>query len=468
MWPTLSMHISSTGWCLVIPEIKNKPAVKRSAGRKSSKTDVRTQAVRVIEQVMGHHRSLSAVLPQFQDLVADRDRALLQELSYGTLRWYGYLQAIAAELLNKPLKSRDQDIFYLVLVGLYQLIYMRIPAHAVVDETVSVTDRLNKRWAKGLVNAVLRSWQRGHTDIEARLLHNQTALSSHPDWLLEMLQAAWPEQWQQIVQANNERPPMTLRINQQRISRDDYLRTLRDSNTSAQVTRFAHAGITLDSPQDVFSLPGFSDGEVSVQDEAAQLATECLDPQPGDRVLDACAAPGGKGMHVLESQPALQQLVALDVDKARTQRVHENLHRLQLQAEVVCADAVRPDTWWDGELFDRILLDAPCSASGVIRRHPDIKWLRQAQDIQKLQKLQQAILVAIWPLLKPGGILLYVTCSVSPEENSEQIKQFLAHTPDAHENKIEVAWGHACEYGRQVLPGEDRMDGFYYARLVKQ
>lgn len=416
---------------------------------------------------MGHHRSLSAVLPSFQDQVADRERALLQELCYGTLRWYGYLQAVVAELVDKPLKSRDQDIFYLLLVGLYQLIYMRIPAHAAVDETVSVTDHLNKRWARGLVNAVLRGWQREHSLIEARLLHDEAALSSHPGWLLALLKTAWPGQWRQIVQANNERPPMTLRINRLRMSREQYLHTLQAGDTGACVTGFARNGITLDSPQDVFTLPGFSDGVVSVQDEAAQLATECLGVQPGDRVLDACAAPGGKSTHILETQPALQQLVALDADEGRLQRVRENMQRLQLHAEMVCADAAQPDTWWDGEPFDRILLDVPCSATGVIRRHPDIKWLRQAKDVRQLQQTQQEMLTALWPLLKPGGTLLYTTCSVLPQENSEQVKQFLAHTADAREDPIEAEWGHACGYGRQVLPGENKMDGFYYARLLR-
>ena len=425
----------------------------------------RAIAVSILTRVIQDGQSLSSLLPHgFRTLPPER-RALAQELCYGTLRWAPRLQAILRSLLDKPLKSKDSDIQSLLLLGLYQLAYMDIPAHAAVSETVAVTAILNKGWAKGLVNAVLRRYQRESQTLEAALAHDPSAASAHPTWLLEMLQQAWPDQWQAIVTANNQRPPLSLRVNRSRCSRDEYQQALQAEGIAAVTSPHAPDALTLEKPVNVEQLPGFAQGQVSVQDSAAQLAAVLVSPQPGMRVLDACAAPGGKTGHLLEICSDIE-LIALDVEKKRLQRVEENLQRLGLHADLIAADASQSD-WWDGNPFDRILLDAPCSASGVIRRHPDIKLLRQPDDIPRLVALQAAILEALWRMLKPGGILVYATCSVLPQENAGQLANFLANHDDAKERPIESGWGRAVGVGRQILPDQDGMDGFYYACIEK-
>jgi 16S rRNA (cytosine967-C5)-methyltransferase len=411
----------------------------------------------------GH--SLSTLLPHsFQSLAPER-RALAQELCYGTLRWSPRLQALLDLLLDKPLKAKESDIHSLLLLGLYQLAYMEIPAHAAVSETVAVTALLNKGWAKGLVNAVLRRFQRERQALEAKIGHDPVAVSAHPAWLLSLLQQAWPQEWQAIVDANNQRPPMALRVNRSRTSRADYLQALQAEGLAAEPSVHAPDALLLERPVNVDQLPGFACGEVSVQDSAAQLAALLVAPQPGMRVLDACAAPGGKTGHLLEICSDIE-LIALDIEKKRLARVEENLLRLGLKARLIAADA-SSTVWWDGKPFDRILLDAPCSASGVIRRHPDIKLLRQSEDIPQLVALQAAILEALWPMLRPGGMLVYATCSVLPQENAGQLANFLANHDDAKERPIEAGWGQIAEVGRQILPDQDRMDGFYYACIEK-
>ncbi len=294
-----------------------------------------------------------------------------------------------------------------------------------------------------------------------------TAAVSHPDWLIKQIEQDWPQQAQQILLENNQQPPMALRVNLARISRDQYLQQLSEQGIEAVAVSFCPSAIILDKPVAVDLLPGFAEGLVSVQDTAAQLAAGLLDVQAGHRVLDVCAAPGGKTAHILEHQPQLKELVAVDVDESRMQRVSDTLQRLKLPATLVVGDAANPQDWWDGQLFDRILLDAPCSALGVIRRHPDIKLLRRAEDIKPLQALQKNILHAVWPLLAPGGIMLYATCSILKQENEQQIDAFLAEHPDAVELPIDAAWGFAGSHGRQIMTGESAMDGFYYARLGK-
>jgi 16S rRNA (cytosine967-C5)-methyltransferase len=290
---------------------------------------------------------------------------------------------------------------------------------------------------------------------------------SHPDWLIKQIEQDWPQQAQKILLENNQQPPMALRVNLARISRDQYLQLLSEQGIEAVSVDFCPSAIILDKPVAVDLLPGFAEGLVSVQDTAAQLAAGLLDVQPGHRVLDVCAAPGGKTAHILEHQPQLKELVAVDVDESRLQRVSETLQRLKLPATLVVGDAANPQEWWDDQLFDRILLDAPCSALGVIRRHPDIKLLRRAEDIEPLQALQKNILNAVWPLLAPGGIMLYATCSILKQENEQQIDAFLAEHPDAVELPIDAVWGFSGSHGRQIMPGESAMDGFYYARLGK-
>jgi len=430
--------------------------------------DARVAAAKALDEVIRQGRSLTTVLPQWQDKVADRDRALLQELCFGVARWFGRLDAIAARLLRKPFKAKDTDVRCLIFVGLYQMLYLRVPDHAAVSETVSATKALKKPWARALVNAVLRGVQRMTEAEFAELDADPLVKYAHPDWLVGKLRKAYPDDWQAVLDANNQRPPMYLRVNARQRRRAEYLAQLEAAGCQASELPYSDEGLLLAAAADVEGLPGFVDGQFSVQDASAQLAAGLLDAQPGERILDACAAPGGKAAHVLERQPQLVELVALDHDASRLERVEQNLERLQLSATVVCADASQPDQWWDGQLFDRIMLDAPCSATGVIRRHPDIKLLRRASDIDQLVTLQGQILSALWPLLKPGGMLLYVTCSVLPQENVRQIQRFCAEQADAEHLPIDAEWGVAQAFGRQILPGQAGMDGFYYASLRKR
>lgn len=424
--------------------------------------NLRAAAARVLFQVVVEGQSLSECLPQQLSKLTDaRDRALLQAICFGVCRWYFRLDAIAQQLLDKPLKEKDQDVYLLLLVGLYQLLDMRIPTYAAVSETVAATKSLKKIWAKALINGVLRQYQRNAEKL------SQLALDSHPEWFIEKVKKTYPNEWKNILNANNQHPPFSLRVNQQQISREKYLEKISKKEMSATIISETQTGIFLADAVDVTQLPGFSDGMISVQDGAAQLAAELLQLKSGQRVLDACAAPGGKTAHMLEIEPKLAECVVVDNSAARMDTVHENLKRLKLQATCKVADVGNVKSWWDESLFDRILLDAPCSASGVIRRHPDIKLLRRESDIANLAKEQLRLLKAVWTTLKPGGLLLYVTCSIFAEENVQVIKEFLQQQPDAKEEKIAASWGMACEIGRQILPGMNGMDGFYYCSLRK-
>ena len=427
----------------------------------------RAAAVAVLVQVIAQGQSISNLLPQGLKHLPPERRALAQELCYGTLRWLPRLEFVLDSLLDKPLKAKDVDVQVLALIGLYQLGFMQIPPHAAVSETVAITDELKKTWAKGLINALLRRYQREQSLLQGKLEQDPVASSAHPAWLLELLQRDWPQDWQAIITANQQRPPMTLRVNRRHQSRDAYQQALLAEGLEANPSAHAPDALTLARPAMVEQLPGFAQGKVSVQDAAAQLAALLTEPQPGMRVLDACAAPGGKTGHLLESCPDIE-LVALDVDAGRLERVQQNLTRLGLAATLKVGDAAQPDGWWDGLPFDRILLDAPCSASGVIRRHPDIKLLRRAEDIPQLATLQADILNALWSLLKPGGMLVYATCSVLAAENHQQLARFLGAHADAMEKRIDAQWGMATTIGRQILPNQDGMDGFYYACIVKQ
>lgn len=435
---------------------------------KPKRLEARAAAAKVLVDVLVHGHSLSTALPKWQPSVILKDRALLQALVYGVSRWHLRLDAILQCLLSKPFKRKDADINALLLLGLYQLIYLRVPDHAAVGATVSATKTLGKGWARGVCNGVLREFQRRSEELQQQVDQAASAQYAHPDWLLKRLQANYPEQWSQIVEANNQHPPMVLRVNQSVMSRDDYLARLAAVGIDAKIFTHGNVGLILDKPVDVSRLPGFDDGWASVQDGAAQLAGALLDVKPGQRVLDACAAPGGKTAHIAESEPALAYLLAIDSEAPRVVRLQETLTRLKLEAEVKTADAANPQQWWDGDGFDRILLDAPCSATGVIRRHPDIKQLRRDSDIPVLVDLQAKILRALWPLLNSGGMLLYATCSVLPEENHEQITRFLAEQKDAVAVPIDATWGQERAVGRQILPTAEGMDGFYYACLAKK
>ncbi len=433
--------------------------------------NTRLVAARVLTRVLQDGQSLTAALDKaFLGIESSKDRAFIQALCYGVCRQYHRLDFILSQLLDKPLK--DAEVKALALVGLYQLNFMRVKAHAAVSETVLAAAK--KAWAKSLINALLRTYLREQEGLDGKADKCQVAALSHPDWLIKHIEQDWPEQALKILLENNQQPPMVLRVNLAKTSREHYLELLTAQDIAGEAVSFCPSAIKLDKPAPVEMLPGFADGLISVQDTAAQLAAGLLDAQPGHRVLDVCAAPGGKTAHILESQLQLKELVAVDIDASRMQRVSENLQRLGLQATLLIGDAANPAEWWDGKLFDRILLDAPCSALGVIRRHPDIKLLRRAEDIGQLQTLQKAILQAVWPLLAPGGQLLYATCSILKQENEQQVHAFLAKHGDAVELPLfpssglgAAGWGVAGVCGRQILTGESAMDGFYYARISK-
>ncbi|WP_178861919.1 16S rRNA (cytosine(967)-C(5))-methyltransferase RsmB [Thiomicrorhabdus cannonii] len=426
-------------------------------------------ALKMCLNVIENGRSLSQVLPeglaQFDDR---RERAFTQNLVLGTLRWQARLEAIREQLLKKALKAKDEDVNQLILLGLYQILYMDVPEHAAVSETVAVTQNLKKPWAKALVNGVLRNFLRDKDTLCEAVDVKPAHKHSHPQWLVRVLRKAYPEQWEAMLQANNEPAPLTLRVNPLVQSRDVYLQTLQAQEIEASAHPQAAQGIVLQKSTDISQLPGFEEGAFSVQDPAAQQAAYLLEPQAKERILDACAAPGGKTTHLLELSGNQAQVFALEKEPERLERLAENLHRLELTADYAAGDAAEPDTWWDGQLFDKILLDAPCSATGIIRRHPDIKWHRTEEDIEQLVETQAAILKALWPLLKPGGRLLYATCSVLPQENTLQMADFVAQHADARVVPIDAQWGMTFTTpGRQILPGEHGMDGFFYCLLEK-
>ncbi|MFQ5487548.1 MAG: 16S rRNA (cytosine(967)-C(5))-methyltransferase RsmB [Gammaproteobacteria bacterium] len=429
--------------------------------------NLRAVAAEILQEVCGGGHSLGVVLSRRCRALGGADRALVQEMCFGTLRWHPRLQCLLNQLLRKPLKGRDQVVRWLLLLGLYQLLYMRVPPHAAVAETVAAADSLDRTWLKGLVNGVLRNFQRRREQLLERCAAEEEAAHAHPRWFIALLRDAWPDGWREILAANNCRPPLALRVNRLVQTREAYLERLELHGLAARPLSHTPVGLVLEQALDVEKLPGFSQGCVSVQDGAGQLAAGLLDLRPGQRVLDACAAPGGKTCHLLETQPALEEVVAVDIDEGRLARITENLDRLGLKATLLCGDAADPRQWWDRRPFDRILLDAPCTASGVIRRHPDIKCLRRSGDVAALAELQGRLLRALWPLLKGGGMLLSATCSVLPRENAQQLQAFLAAHHDAAVQPLAASWGREVTVGRQLLPGEDDMDGFYYGCIRK-
>ena len=438
--------------------------------------NARSLAASAVRSVLQNGRSLSQSLPPVLAQAAASDRPLVQELAYGVLRWRFRLDALLDQLLTRPLKAKDQDLGCLLRVGLYQLAHTEIAEHAAVHETVDAVRATGKAWAVPMANAVLRGYLRRRDALSAIIDQQPAARFAHPAWFLDAARTDWPDDWEQILTANNARPPMVLRVNTQRTTLGDYRQALIAEGLTPTRLNHADTALWLPEPVPVDRLPGFMEGAVSVQDAAAQLAAPLPNAVPGMRVLDACAAPGGKTAHILERTPGLAEVVALDVDAARAERIVENLRRLNLRAQVVVGDAVRPDDWWDGQAFERILLDAPCSATGVIRRHPDIKSLRRARDIDALAFTQAQLLGALWPLLAPGGMLLYATCSVLRRENEQQIDAFLQRHADAGQHDLQGTWGRPVRQGRQLLPGDGdasvdssaSMDGFYYAGLIKR
>jgi len=425
-------------------------------------------ATQIIEQIIEEKITLSNALSNNDSFKqAGNDKALIQEISYGTFRWYIQLEHLLNQLLEKRLKKKDSRLKYLMIVGLYQLIYMRIPAHAVVSETVETCKKINKEWAKGLVNAILRRYIRDADILNPLLSDDEIIKTSHPKWLIEQLKQDWPDEWKSILDADNQRPPMYLRVNQLHHGREHYLIKLKKAGIEATATHYSNHGIILEQAIDVDRLPGFKEGDVSVQELAAQLSTELLDLKSGHNVLDACAAPGGKSAHILESQPEIKSLTVIEKDPNRAKTLADTLKRLNLNAIMKVSDVIDIDFWWNKENFDRILLDAPCSATGVIRRHPDIKLLRTPEEVSNSSKLQIRLLTTLWQTLKRNGLLLYVTCSILKQENSDLIKQFMATHNDCFLKPITAKWGKDTGYGRQILTGQNNMDGFFYACLEK-
>ena len=427
----------------------------------------RVAAAEVLAHVL-RGQSLSALLPKYASRVLEKERSLFKEICFGSLRWYPQIALLIKRLVEKPLREKDLEIQGLIACGIYQLMHMRTSEHAVVNETVAATKGLNRVWAKGLVNAVLRTFQREKAGLLQEQLDNSVFQTAHPKWLLKKLEQAWsPDLAAEIVSGNNERGPMTLRVNTLRQTRDDYLERLKATDIIAERTQYSSVGITLEAAVDVLQLPGFEEGEISVQDEAAQLAASLLLLEPNQIVLDACCAPGGKTCHILETEPGIKSLLAIDSEPRRLLKVEENLDRLKLQSDLKAADASDLDAWWDKTPFDRILLDAPCSATGVIRRHPDIKILRKPSDIDKLAEIQATLLERLWQTLANEGILVYATCSVLPEENDQVVKAFVGSREDVEIMTIDASWGEITDCGRQLFPTTDGHDGFYYARLRK-
>jgi 16S rRNA (cytosine967-C5)-methyltransferase len=431
----------------------------------------------ILSDVISSGRSLDYALNKHNTAKDPKHRALISAIAFGVCRWQPKLQVILSLLLKKPLRNKDKDVEILLYIGLYQLLDMRIAEHAVVSETVTVCKKLRKVWSKNLVNGVLREFLREKNTIINKTELEPTGKYAHPGWLISAIQSAWPKQAATIFEANNTQAPMTLRVNSQMSDVNRYRELLDDNDKPATATTHSKNGLTLKKACDVMELPNFSDGHVAVQDEAPQLAASLLNAKAEHRVLDACAAPGGKTCHILEQYPTIDECVALDLSANRLLKVKENLTRLKLNGTVIAGDALQPNSWWDGKQFDRILLDAPCSATGVIRRHPDIKILRQEQDIDALVTTQQQLLQSLWPLLTPGGMLLYCTCSILPIENTEVIENFIKITDNATEQRIDAQWGLPQQVGRQILPGSyltsdelntENMDGFYYALIYKE
>jgi 16S rRNA (cytosine967-C5)-methyltransferase len=432
--------------------------------KQKARQNPRIAALLALTEVLDEHKSLtgSSALSALRD---SRDNALARHLAYGVLRWLTALEWIAAQLFAKPLKQRDRDVRRLVLIGLQQLWHDQTASHAAVNETAECARLLGKPWAVGLVNAVLRRFQREQQSLLSDLDQHE-ARFAHPRWLRDEIKQDWPERCQQIFAANNQQAPLWLRINRQQANEAVLRQQLQAAGFEITDHPYAKDAICITPAAAVSRIPGFENGWLSVQDPAAQLARDLLNPADDERILDACAAPGGKTAHLLESCPGLK-LTVLDKQAERVDQIHQNLERLSLTADTLTGDAGAPEQWWDKIRFNKILLDAPCSATGVIRRHPEIKWLRSREQVDTVVKTQAALLAALWPLLEPGGVFVYATCSVLQRENEAQIQAFLKKHKDAEPVTINADWGTALTFGRQIMPGEAQMDGFYYAVLCK-
>ncbi|MGE4348448.1 MAG: 16S rRNA (cytosine(967)-C(5))-methyltransferase RsmB [Candidatus Berkiella sp.] len=429
------------------------------------KQNLRALSCLLLQQIIKDKKTFSTdTISQQYPKLSPSDHNFTASLIFGVLRWFYLLEHIIDSAMEKPLKEKDFDIKLLLLIGAYQLYFLNTPPHAAVNECVSACQTLRKIWAKGLVNALLNKLSKQPLEIEAYPIPIRTA---HPLWLMKTLKKDWGDRYINILEQNNQRAPLSIRVNQRKISRTEYSKLLTEAHI--EMNPVANSSVALHLPENtkVSTLPGFKEGLFSVQDASAQWAAELLDIAPNQTILDACSAPGGKTTHILEKAPGPITLFSVERNKYKIALLEENLARLQLQCTLINADASDLSQYWQTPVFDRILLDPPCSGTGVIRRHPDIKLLRQAQDIAELEQQQAQLLHALWPLLKPNGILLYSTCSILMSENEEQIAKFFNSNTDAIACPIEADWGIKLPYGRQILPGEANMDGFYYAKIKK-
>jgi len=429
--------------------------------------NVRQLAVQALTPLLNDSSSLKYSLKKQLERCPENQRPFLQELCYGSMRYFPRLNSILSKLVAKPLRSKDSDIKALLIIGLYQLNNLRIAEHAAISETVDVCKSLNKPWATSLVNATLRNFQREKEQLAESLSEDIPFKYNHPDWFVNKLMHNWPDHWIDILKANDDHPPLSIRVNSNIVSRETYANTLIIENIESSPTPFSKTGLTLDKPTDITKLQGFDNGTFSVQDEAAQIAACLINPEDGENILDACSAPGGKLLHLLELAKEKQTTVqGIELEASRAERIKENFTRLGMDCPLHIADATTQE-WWDKKPFDKILLDAPCSATGVIRRNPDIKLLRKAEDIHSIAKLQKQILENMWAMLKKGGTIVYATCSIFPQENEKIVASFIKNNDDAEHVKIAADWGYERDFGRQLFPKQKGHDGFYYAMIRK-
>jgi len=437
----------------------------------------RLQALWWLSSVIKDGRSINEILSnKTTTKISPTDLPFAKQILFGSLRYYHQIKAILDQLLEKPLKQKDLDVYAILLMGVYQFRYLSVPDHAALSESVELTRKIKKPWASKLVNGVLRNYQRQVGEIETKLKNARTFRYSHPNWIINQLESDWGDIYPQILEQNNRQAPMTIRVNSRLITREEYSQQLESVDLESDPHDLAKDALVLKTACDVAKLPGFEQGLVSVQDAAAQLVVELLDLENSKtslKVLDGCAAPGGKTAHILQRKFEVS-LTSVELSARRLEKIEQTLKRLKLlennKVIVKCADFLNTEDWWDGVLFDRILIDVPCSASGVIRRNPDIKIHRKKQDIQPLVELQSQILSSAWKLLKPGGKLVYATCSIFKQENEDQINGFLNQTnatPYGLNPTIADKLTKHSKIGHQILPGEAQMDGFYLCGLEK-
>lgn len=428
--------------------------------------DPRYAAAQVVSAVADQGESLDIALSRFGETLSNEQQSLFREISYGAVRWYLYYLIYVNKQLKKPFKPKDRLLYGVLITALYQLDETRQASHAVVSQAVSLCKVLKRQWASGLVNAILRNYLR-RQEKAPKVLGDEEAHQSFAPWMATQISHAWPQFTTHIYKASQQKPPMTLRVNQRHVTTQAYLKRLQGQQIKANACQDSKIGITLEKPCPVTQLPGFDQGWVSVQDESAQLAVPLMDIKAGHKVLDACAAPGGKSLHILEMVDNLAQLVLLDLPY-RLPRLHENIKRVGGIASIISGDLLDASKWWQGEVFNRVLLDVPCSGTGVIRRHPDIKLRRSEQSVLQFASQQSKLLNQAWRLLAPGGKLLYTTCSILPQENEDIMQRFLSETPQASAAQLPDFLGLVTGHGRQRLPGVHNGDGFYYSLLDKE